>query len=488
MPSTPNIRVRLAPSPTGEVHIGTIWIAQFNWLFAKQRGGSFIVRLEDTDQKRLVPGSIEKIYEALDWYGLTPDEGPNHGGAFGPYVQSERLSLYRSHAEQLIQSGKAYWCFCTPERLDELRQSQEAAKQPPRYDKRCAALSPEEVSTRRQAGESAVVRLNMPAHGSVTLPDVIRGDVTFSYDQIDDSVLLKTDGFPTYHLAVVVDDHLMEISHVIRGEEWLPSTPKHLYLYESFGWAPPTFAHLPLILGTDKKKLSKRHNAASALTFRDSGYLPETMQNFLALMGWHPKGDEEVLPREEIIKQFDLASINPSGAIFDQTKLDWLNGWYLRHVAEDDLLSRLQPFWPMAKELTVDEQRGAVRLVRERLKTLADITTLTTTLLPLGWTAGLADFDRSLLIPKKSSADEAKENILWAISWLQEFSGDWKSEVLKEKMIAAISTAGKTNGGVLWPTRVALTLQAASPDVFDVLAYLGKEESLRRLQTINNPQ
>ncbi len=481
-----SVRVRLAPSPTGDVHIGTIWLAQFNWLFAKQQGGKFIVRIEDTDQKRLVAGSVAKIYDALSWYGLTPDEGPEQGGPYAPYVQSARLKLYQQHAKQLVEQGSAYYCFCTAARLDEVRAAQQAAKQPPRYDKHCATIPLAEAAPRVAAGESYVIRLNVPTTGTVTFTDLIRGDVTFRYDQIDDSVLLKSDGWPTYHLAVVIDDHLMEVSHVIRGEEWLPSTPKHLLLYERFGWTPPQFAHLPLILGTDKKKLSKRHGATSALSFRELGYLPETMQNFLALMGWHPKGDVETLTRNEVLQQFTLADINSSGAVFDQTKLDWLNGWYIRQLPVEELVSRLKPWWNFPAELNVDDVwlRQVVQIIRDRLTTLRQINELSLFFWPSVWDAELTDFDRSLLIPKKGTTEATAHHLAMTAKWISEYTGEWNAVALKESIMAAIITAGKKNGEILWPLRVALSLRSGSPDVFDLLAVLGKEESLRRLRAL----
>ncbi len=481
MPST--IRVRLAPSPTGDVHIGTVWLAQFDWLFAKQQGGKFIVRIEDTDQKRFVEGSIEKIYDALNWYGLTPDEGPEQGGPFGPYVQSQRLELYQKYARQLIEQGKAYYCFCSSERLDEVRLAQQAAKLPPRYDKHCANLDRVESSQRAAKGEPHVIRLNMPLTGIVTFHDLIRGDVTFGYDQVDDSVILKSDGFPTYHLAVVVDDHLMEISHVIRGEEWLSSAPKHLYLYECFGWTPPIFAHLPLILGTDKKKLSKRHGAMSALSFRDLGYLPEAMQNFLALMGWHPKGDAETLTRAEVVEQFNLEDVNPSGAVFDQTKLDWLNGWYIRQLPIPELVTRLRPWWNFPADADIDQVwlEKIVTIVRDRLTTLKQIDEMSLFFWPSVWDAEVTSFDRSVLIPKKGSAEATAHHLRMTAQWLNEYQGGWTAPELKEAIMRAIADAGKKNGEILWPLRVALSLRSASPDVFDLLAVMGREESIRRV-------
>lgn len=479
------IRTRFAPSPTGDVHIGGIWIAQFGWLCAKQNGGQFVLRIEDTDRQRLVPGAVEKIYEALTWYGLQPDEGPQQGGPYGPYIQSERLERYQRYAQQLVEQGSAYYCFCTPERLDDVRRAQQAAKQPPRYDKHCLSLSPADVQQRRSAGESAVIRLNVPAHGTVVVHDLVRGDVTFRLDQIDDSVLLKSDGWPTYHLAVVVDDHEMEISHVLRAEEWLPSTPKHLLLYQALGWTPPRFAHLPQILGANKKKLSKRDGAASALQFRDDGYVVEAMQNFLGLMGWHPKGDHELLSREQLLQQFRLEEMNPSGAIFDRTKLDWMNGQYIRTMPMDELLDRLRPFWTWPDGSTPDVtwQRAAVSCVRDRLTKLADINEAINFAFPSVWDRERDAVDPSLLIPKKGSSDSAKEALRWMQSWIAGVPEPWAAATLKAKALTDIQAAGKKNGDILWPARVALSLRSASPDVFDLFALLGHQESERRLKS-----
>lgn len=481
-----NFRVRLAPSPTGDVHLGSIWIALFDWILARQNNGTFVLRIEDTDQHRLVPGSIEKIYEALDWYGLAPDEGPKQGGPYAPYVQSERLPLYQQTAKQLVSQGHAYHCFCTPERLEALRTAQQAAKQAPRYDKHCLRLPAEEVQTRLVAGERSVIRLNMPATGQIELSDSIHGLITFQFEVIDDSVLLKSDGFPTYHLAVVVDDHAMAITHVIRGEEWVSSAPKHLYLYQVLGWTPPQFAHLPLILGPDKKKLSKRHGAASAISFRDEGFLPEAMINFLALMGWHPKGESEILSRQDVLEQFRLDDINPSGAVFDRTKLEWLNGWYIRQLPVTELVDRLTPFWHIPGPVQPDGEwkQRAARLAQERLRTLAEINEAANFLWPAVWDTEHAAFDRQLLIPKKGTIETAADGLAWIIEQLSAYPGDWTAMALKTFTLEAISTAGRKNTDVLWPTRVALSLRAASPDVFDMMDVLGREETIRRLVAV----
>ncbi|MBI4092751.1 MAG: glutamate--tRNA ligase [Candidatus Kerfeldbacteria bacterium] len=485
MAITKTVRVRLAPSPTGEVHIGTIWMAQFNWLFARQHDGAFVLRIEDTDQNRLVPGSVEHIYEALDWYELQPDEGPLQGGPYGPYIQSQRLDFYRQYAYQLVEQGSGYYCFCTSERLAELRQMQTAAKQAPRYDKKCVAIPPEQSRARVAAGEPAVVRLNIPVHGTIVHHDLVRGNVTFALDVLDDSVLMKSDGWPTYHLAVVVDDHLMNISHVIRAEEWLPSVPKHLLLYRAFGWDAPIFAHLPLILGSDRQKLSKRHGATSALTFRDEGFLSEAMQNFLVLMGWHPKGNEEILSRQQVLKQFRLEQINQAGAFFDRAKLEWINGAYIRSLEPASLVERLAPWWhiPSGASVSAEWKLRAVKAVRERMKKLTDVNELINFAFPAVWDQEFSLFNRQLLIPPKGSERAVKDNLAWTAKWLAGQSEPWSAGELKKQMISAIAAAGRLNAEALWPLRVALTLRAASPDVFDMLELLGKTESLRRVRS-----
>jgi len=478
------VRVRLAPSPTGEVHIGTIWTALFDWIFVQQRGGSFILRIEDTDQKRLVPGSIERIYESLTWYGLEPTEGPQQGGPYGPYIQSQRLALYRPYAEQLVSQQRAYYCFCTPERLEDLRRRQARAKQAPKYDKHCLRLAVDEVKSRLANGERHVIRLNVPPTGSIELRDLIRGTITLPFAMVDDQVLMKSDCYPTYHLAVVVDDHLMKITHVIRGEEWISSLPKHLLLYQAFGWSAPQFAHLPLILGRDKRKLSKRAGALSALAFRDRGYLPEAMMNFLALMGWHPKGKSEILSREQLIEQFRFEDVNPSGAVFDQTKLDWLNGAYIRALDRVELLRRIEPFWHIPKHEQVDRswKMQALDLVRERLRRLSEIDGYINFAFPSVWDGEQKKLNRALVVWTQSTTEQAQQNLLWVLNWVPQYSGRWEAETLRDSMIESIAQAGKTNVEVLWPLRVALTLRAASPDVFDVAALLGREETLRRVK------
>src|SRR5579884_1349025 len=327
------MRTRFAPSPTGPLHFGSVRTALFAWLAARHSGGRFVLRIEDTDQERYVPGSEALIVEALRWLGLEWDEGPEVDGPHGPYMQSLRRDIYRQHADVLVSRGAAYWCTCTPERLAEMRAAQRARSEPTRYDRRCLHRQ-EEVERERAAGMAAVLRLRMP-DGITTWDDVVRGPVTFDNAEIDDQVLLKSDGFPTYHLAVVVDDHLMEMTHVVRSDEWIPSTPKHLALYAALGWEPPHFVHVPAVLGTDGLKLSKRRGARNVLEYGELGYVPAAIVNAMALLGWSAGTDEEVFTLDELIRLFTLERIHPAPAVFDPQRLDYLNGLHIRRMPDE---------------------------------------------------------------------------------------------------------------------------------------------------------
>ena len=344
------VRVRIAPSPTGDPHVGTAYMALFNLIFARHFGGKFIIRIEDTDRKRSRPEYEENIYKALQWLGITWDEGPDIGGPYGPYRQSERTEIYREHCDMLLKAGKAYKCFATPEELAEMREVAAATGNKQGYDRRYRNLSPEEVRQREEAGQPYVIRLKVPTSGECVFEDAIKGRISFPWADIDDQVLLKSDGFPTYHLGVVVDDHLMEITHVIRGDEWISSTPKHIYLYEAFGWEPPVFLHMPLLLGTDGKKLSKRRNPTSIFYYRDSGYLPEAFKNFLTLMGYSMIDGREMYSLEEIIRDFDPTRIGASPAIFSLQKLDWLNQQYIINTIPQGALFERIKAWSMNDE------------------------------------------------------------------------------------------------------------------------------------------
>jgi len=338
-----SVRVRYAPSPTGHPHVGNIRTALFNWLFARHYGGSFIVRIEDTDVARKVEGTVEAILNSLRWLGLDWDEGPGVGGKYGPYFQSQRLDLYREAAERLVSQGDAYYCYCSPRRLEEMRAEQVRRKQPPGYDRHCRQLSQEERAQKEAEGVIPVVRFKIPLEGQVRFTDLIRGEVVFDSNTIDDFVLLKSDGYPTYHLASVVDDHFMEISHVLRAEEWLSSTPRHLLLYQALGFDPPQLAHLPMLRGADRAKVSKRHGAVSIVDYYEQGYLPEAMVNFLALLGWSLDDKTEILSRQELIKNFSLERVSRTAAIFNRDKLDWMNGVYIRSLTADEFFDAVEP-------------------------------------------------------------------------------------------------------------------------------------------------
>lgn len=489
MDSKKQIRTRFAPSPTGDPHIGNIWQALLAWLYARHHGGIFVLRIEDTDRTRFVEGSEARIIEALQWYGIRYDEGPDIGGPYGPYRQSERLEIYQQYAEKLIGGGHAYYCFCSSERLAKLREEQTAAHSPTGYDGRCRSLPVAEVERLLQAKEKRVIRLKFPREGETTFTDLIRGKITFQNALLDDQILLKSDGWPTYHLAAVVDDHMMEITTVIRGEEWLPSTPKHLKLYEMLEWEPPQFAHLPLILGKDRSKLSKRHGSTDALSFREQGYLADAMVNFLALLGWSPKSDQEIFSREELIEAFDSTGINHSGAIFDQTKLDWINGQYIRRTNTEDLAKLAVPFLERANLLKKDAEgyeladgrkidaadlHAVLEVARERALKLTDIEEEAKIFFaPLSYEA-------ELLIWKGSDKRTAGERLLRIRSWFAEHElTDPQSLEVGIKKIITDEALG--NGETLWPLRVALSGQRQSPPPFLIAAILGQKETLRRL-------
>lgn len=465
------VRVRLAPSPTGEPHIGNMYTALINFVFARQNKGKFILRIEDTDRSRFMEGAEEMIIESLKWLGLEYDEGP--------YRQSERLSFYWQHAQKLIKMGKAYYCFCLPARLEKMRQTQKAKGQPPRYDGICRKLNAVEVEKRLKNKEPYVIRLKVPESGETTFEDLIRGRVTFENKLLDDQILLKSDGYPTYHLAVVVDDYLMKISHVIRAEEWLSSTPKHVLLYQAFGWELPFFAHLPLLRNPDHSKLSKRRNPVSVLWYRRQGYLPETLLNFLATMGWSDPQGREIFSLSDLIKNFSLERVGSAGPIFNLEKLDWMNGEYLRQKNLQELL-KLACEWAQYTEFKIrthdeDYLLKILALVGERMKKLSEFPELT-------------DFfflkpavDPDLLAAGKGKA-QVKTELAASFEALKGVS--WKAESL-EKTIRQVAKDLKIKESDLFMTlRVALTGKTATPPLFETMEILGKEETLLRLEKI----
>ncbi len=491
-----NVRSRFAPSPTGFVHIGSLRTALFSFLFARHYGGANILRVEDTDQTRLVPGAVENLLKVMDDLGLGFDEGyylnsqkqAEQRGSYGSYVQSERLAIYQEQARLLIEQSKAYYCFCSTERLDEVRKEQVALKKPPMYDRHCRTLSPEEVQAQlgqfKDANKQPVIRQAIPLEGKTVVQDLIYGDITFDNSVIDDQVLMKSDGFPTYHLAVVVDDHLMAITHVIRGEEWINSTPKHVLLYEAFNWEPTQFAHLPNILNPNKTKLSKRQGDVAVEDFLRKGYLKEALINFVALLGWNPKTEQEIFSMEELIAQFDLAKINRAGAVFDLDKLDWMNGMYIRAKSASELLVLLQPYFAGAgidiAKYSPDYLEAIINLEKDRLKKLSDIGDRT------GYFFHKPNYDPPLLVWRKSNAADTKRilnelgNFFTALQ-----SNDFNLPNFKSQLEQFIADKGYDNGSVLWPLRVALTGLDKSPGPFDVASILalglGKDEVISRV-------
>lgn len=487
------VRVRFAPSPTGYVHVGSLRTALYNYLFAKQNDGKFLLRLEDTDRTRYEEGSVENLLDALYTTGVIPDEGlmleggkPVEKGDCGPYIQSKRLDIYKKYIKQLIDDGKAYYCFCSKERLDDLREKQKAAGETPRYDGHCRNLSEDEVQKRIAAGEPYVIRLKLPEDEDITFEDVVRGEITINTKELDDQVLIKADGFPTYHFAVVVDDHLMGITHVIRGEEWLPSTPKHVYLYQCFGWEQPKYVHLPNILNADHKKLSKRQGDVSVKDFLDKGYLPEALVNFLALLGWSPEDDREIFSMDELIDAFDAKRINKSGAVFDREKLNWMNGQYIKNTDNQTLAKAIAPYLVQAGMLKADEVDAkqdwlekVAELLKERISYLAQAPEELKKDLD-----GDFEIDDSEEATEILSADTVPI-LVDALSDKMAAAETWTAESIQKDIIKVIQKehkAEKIKGKALYmPIRLIMTGVMHGPDLALIMDVLGKEECQRRL-------
>jgi len=479
---TEPVRVRFAPSPTGLPHVGNIRTAMFNWLLARHTGGKLILRIEDTDVVRKVEGAVEAIMDGLRWLGLDWDEGPEAGGEYGPYFQSERLELYRYAAQQLISQGAAYYCYCSPQRLEEMRREQVRRKQPPGYDRHCRDLSEEVWAEKAAEGISPVIRFKTPLSGQSRYTDQIYGDVVFEYSTIDDFVLLKSDGYPTYHLANVVDDHAMEISHVIRAEEWISSVPRHLLLYQALGFKPPLYVHHPMILGPDRAKLSKRHGAVSILDYREQGYLPETMFNFLSLIGWSLDDKTEIISRQELIENFSLERIGKTGAIFNREKLDWMNGVYIRSLSLEDFTRRALPFLEkglspeVKRPLSPDYLGQMLPLIQERAKTLTEVPDLVRFFF-----VDESDYQADLLIGKNMT----QESTSWALEIAQEQLGQLEmfgTESLEALLRPLAVELGMKTGQLFGTLRVATTGRTAAPPLFQTMAAMGKERCLRRIE------
>ncbi len=490
------VRVRFAPSPTGKLHIGGVRTVVFAWLFAHKMGGQFILRIEDTDRSRYDPEAISTIMDGLRWLGLDWDEGPGLeelqrvglenaeeyavGGPSGPYIQSGRLEMYKQVAEGLIEQGAAYRCNCSSERLEQVREEQRARKKPPMYDWHCRDLPPDAVSP----GEPHVVRLKLPLAGKTVVPDAIRGDVVFKNSTLDDLILLKSDGFPTYHLAVVVDDHYMGITHITRDDRWISTAPKRVLLYQALGWETPILCHLPLVNGTDGRPLSKRHGSTSVTQFYELGYLPDALFNFLTFLGWAPgEGEEqEIFSREELTGLFDLFRINKSPAVFSYKKLDWMNGVYIRNLSEADLLEQLLPFWQNAGLVPdpcpaeeLDKLRPIVPLVQERLKRLSEIVELTAFLFREVETPAAES-----LVGKKMTPEDSLAALRRARSVLAE-TEPFEAQAMEAPMRALAKELGIKAGQLFGIVRWAVTGQRIAPPLFGSLAIVGRELTLARL-------
>jgi glutamyl-tRNA synthetase len=469
-------RVRFAPSPTGLVHIGSLRTALYNFLFARKNKADFVLRIEDTDQKRYVEGALENLIATLEWAGITYDERP--------IKQSERLDIYKKYAEELVKKGYAYYCFCEPERLEEMRNEQATFKKPPIYDRYCLRnVSEEEINKNLKNNCKFTIRLKIPENETIEFEDIVRGKVSFNTNLIDDQVLLKSDGFPTYHLAVVVDDHEMNITHVIRGEEWLSSTPKHIQLYKYFGWKIPNFAHLPLLLNTDRSKLSKRQGDVAVEDYIKKGYLKEAIINFVALLGWNPgKGEtQEIFTMEELTEKFNLANVHKGGAVFDTKKLDWMNSEWIKILSIDDLYERSLKFWKekefyinTSEEKKSEEYLKKVLIIeKDRLSKLSEVGESNK------FFFRAINYDRELLKWKDMNDKKIKESLKKSLDILTKISdNDWSLENIEKALLEA---AGDNRGELLWPLRAALTGEQKSPSPFEVAWVLGKKESLDRI-------
>jgi glutamyl-tRNA synthetase len=483
---TQPIRVRYAPSPTGFPHVGNIRTALFNWLFARHNDGRFIIRIEDTDIARTVPGAVEAILDGVRWLGIDWDEGPEIGGNYGPYFQSQRLPLYQAAANRLVAQGDAYYCFCSQQRLEQMRKEQAEKKLPPGYDRYCRNLTKEQCATEEDKGIVPVVRFKMPLTGQTKFNDIIKGEVNFSNNTQDDYVLLKSDGYPTYHLANVIDDHAMEISHVMRAEEWLSSTPRHLLLYNALGYTPPQFAHLPMILGTDRSKLSKRHGSVSITEYREQGYLPNAMFNFLTLLGWSLDDKTEIITRDDIIKYFSLERISSTAAIFNIEKLKWMNGLYIRKLNIDEFYESVKPFLMADKDasryLSSDENyvKSVLPLIHERTRTLIDAVELARFFF-----VDEIEYDTSLLIEKGMTNDDTLKALEITYSKIKDLN--IFDDVTLENIIRPLAQELCLKTGQLFGSlRTATTGRIAAPPLFQTMMVLGQGRTLKRIEMAIN--
>lgn len=486
------VRLRFAPSPTGYLHIGGLRTALYNYLFAKANHGKMVLRIEDTDRTRFVEGAIEGLIQSLKWAGIDYDEGVFmedgkvvERGDYGPYIQSNRLDIYQKYVDQLLEEGHAYYCFCSKDRLDHLREEQKIKGQIPRYDGLCRSVPLDEARERIAKGEKAVVRLKLPENMDIKFHDAVRGDITINTNEMDDQVLMKSDGFPTYHMAVVVDDHLMKITHIVRGEEWLPSTPKHIYLYDCFGWEKPQYVHLPGVLNADHKKLSKRQGDVSVEDFKNRGYLPEGLINYLALVGWSPKDNEEILSMKDLIDQFSFDRVSKAGGVFDKNKLDWVNAHYIKELPIDDLVDLSIPELVKAGLISQDFVQGhrdwlklLLETVRESLSRIEEVPEKTAFL--------FGNLEVTEEEAKDQLASDQIGDLLGALKEELDSVDQVDQEFAKTIMKRIQKKTGIKGKGLYMPTRAALTGNVHGPELSNIMELLGKDKMLERINQILN--
>lgn len=485
------VRVRFAPSPTGYVHIGGLRTALYNYLFARHEKGKFILRIEDTDRTRYVEGALENLIEVLQWAGLDYDEGvfldENRNiyekGQYGPYIQSDRVKegIYYKHIKKLIDEDKAYYCFCTADRLNNLREQQKADGKMPKYDGLCRGISKEEAQKRVDAGEPHVVRLKLPANKDIQFNDAIKGHLSINTNDMDDQVLIKTDGFPTYHFAVVIDDHDMKITHVVRGDEWVSSTPKHVYLYEALGWEAPTYVHLPTVLGKDKKKLSKRNADVSVEDFKKKGYLRDALINYIALVGWSPETNQEILSHDELVKQFSFERVSRSGGVFDEDKLDWVNSHYIKELSDSELAAELKPYLVesgyISEDKSIEELEEIAATFKTSLNKFSEIVSQTDFI--------FADYQNGVFydeVKKNINSEDAKK-VLTTLKVIVENEG-MNEELAKSVMKRIQKETGIKGKSLFFPVRSALSGSEHGPEMVHIFMILGKEGILNRLNYV----
>ena len=476
------VRTRFAPSPTGFMHVGNLRTALYEYLIAKSLGGTFVLRIEDTDQERLVEGAVDVIYNTLNKVGLKHDEGPDIGGEYGSYIQSERKDIYKPYAEQLVKDGKAYYCFCTKERLESLHKENEDGTFSGGYDRHCRNLSKEEVDRLLKSGTPYVIRQRMPIEGSTSFNDAVYGEITIENKELEDQILIKSDGYPTYNFANVIDDHLMHITHVVRGCEYLTSTPKYNLLYEAFGWEVPTYVHLPLIMGKNEdgsiSKLSKRHGSTGFEDLIKEGYLPQTIVNYIALLGWCPKENRELFTLHELVENFSIDGISKSPAVFDYDKLTWFNGEYIRSMSQEEFISYAMPHFKQVFGEKEVNYEVLASILQPRVTKFTQIPEM------IEFLKELPEYSKELFVNKKSKTNLENSVVMLekAIEELQKID-NWTVEILHDDLIGLAQKLEVKNGTLLWPVRIAAAGMKVTPGgAMEILAILGKQESIRRLQ------